>query len=74
MPQAPKKLQDKFPDYDREALEVLRINFIVARGGIIRPKKDGYAPTDRENDAIDYLFLEWDYAYIPVPEKSANGI
>jgi NTP pyrophosphatase (non-canonical NTP hydrolase) len=25
----------------------------------------GYVPTDREQEAIDYLFLEWDYGYDP---------
>lgn len=37
MPQAPQELRDKFPEWDGEALDVLRANFNVDRGGCIHP-------------------------------------
>lgn len=64
MPQATDELRDKFPDYDGEALEVIKEHFTVDRTGIIRKKDPNYDPTEREWDAIDYLFQEWDYGYI----------
>ena len=70
MPQAPDELREKFPDGDGEAWEVLEANFVDNRG-LISPKQKGYTPTDRENEAIDYLWLEWDYAYTPDPQVSS---
>jgi hypothetical protein len=69
MPQASDELRAKFPGWDDEALAVLEENFTENRG-VIRPKTAGYVPTDREKDAIDYLFQEWDYEYQPVPEQN----
>jgi hypothetical protein len=69
MPQASDELRAKFPGWDDEALAVLEENFTENRG-VIRPKTVGYVPTDREKDAIDYLFQEWDYEYQPVPEQN----
>ena len=60
MPQAPNELRAKFED-DRVAWDVLKDNFIDHRG-LIKPKP-GYVPNDRDFEAIDYLVLEWDYAY-----------
>lgn len=63
MPQAPDRLRTKFAD-DGTALRVIAVNF-VDKKGVISPKVKGYKPTKREQDAIDYLWLEWDYAYDP---------
>lgn len=62
MPQAPQYLRDEFAD-DGVALEVIAENFTVTRG-LIQKKSYGYIPTPKENHAIDYLWLEWDYAYL----------
>ena len=69
MPQATDELRAKFPGWDGEALDVIRENFTVNRGGLIYPKVKGYKPTQREDEAIDYLFQEWDYAYSPDGEE-----
>lgn len=65
MPQATPELAAKFPGGDTEALQVIKANFVVPRGFVIHPKVKGYKPTEREDDAIDYLFHEWDYGYDP---------
>jgi hypothetical protein len=63
MPQATPELQAKFPGGDAEAWGVLRENF-RDDCGMIRPKDPKYRPTtDREWEAINYLFHEWDYGY-----------
>jgi len=62
MPQASPALRKKFPGSDAQALKVLQANFVDQKG-VIAPKRKGYTPTPRENDAIAYLFHEWDYAY-----------
>ena len=62
MPQATKELRAKFPGHDAEALEVIAANFVEWKG-YIRKKDPLYQPTQREWDAIDYLFQEWDYCY-----------
>lgn len=62
MPQASQELRDKFPGDDQEALHVIENNFTVDKGFVIRPKTAGYKPTEREDDALDYLFHEWDFA------------
>jgi hypothetical protein len=68
MPQASNELRAKFPGDDAEALEVLSQNFTEERG-VIRPKQKNYTPTQRENEAIDYLFHEWDYVYEVEPKE-----
>jgi hypothetical protein len=62
MPSAPEELKRKFPNGEQEALSVLSFNFDI-RKGIIMSKYSTHKPTHRELDAIDYLFLEWDYVY-----------
>lgn len=62
MPQASQELRDKFPDGDAEAHDVLEQNF-VERAGVYRRKNNTYTPTRREEEALDYLFHEWDYCY-----------
>lgn len=66
MPQATEELRAKFPGDDQEAFAVLEANFNTSRGGMITPKVLGYKPTEREDEALDYLFHEWDYGYSPV--------
>jgi hypothetical protein len=65
MPQASDELRAKFPGHDQEAFDVIDANFFTSRGGIIHPKKKGYAMTVREGEAIDYLCDEWDYGFTP---------
>ena len=65
MPQASEELRSKFPGGDGEALDVIDKNFVVPKGFVIHPKVKGYKPTKREDDALDYLFHEWDYGYTP---------
>ena len=60
MPQAPGYLQAMFKD-DADAWRHLS-NFYDDHG-VIRPKIAGTVPTEKQIDAIDYLWLEWDYAY-----------
>lgn len=62
MPQAPQYLRDLFDD-DREAWDVLKGKFKAPRG-VISPNP-GHVPTVPELLAVDYLCLEWDYAYEP---------
>lgn len=67
MPQAPEELRAKFSGGDGEALDILRENYVVDCSGVIHPKTKDYQPTKRENEAIDYLWLEWDYGYASEP-------
>lgn len=74
MPSAPEWLCEKFPGGDAEALGILDANFTVRRDGLIHPQVTGYKPTRREGEAIDYLFMEWDYAYgVAAPEPTEKG-
>ena len=61
MPQATSELQAKFPGCDTEALDVLGDDVTIVRG-VIRPKQ-GVILTQRQYDAVEYLFQEWDYAF-----------
>lgn len=64
-PQATPELRAKFPGGDSEAMEVLKLNFEWGepKPFIIRKKNPNYEPTQREWDAVDYLFHEWDWGY-----------
>lgn len=73
MPQATEELRAKFPGYDAEALEVLKENFVVDKKWIIHPRAAGYTMTQREDDAIEYLFEEWDFGYDPAPVYQCIG-
>lgn len=64
MPQASEALRAKFPGHDEEAWNVLKENF-SEKAGMIFPTVVGYTPTEREDEALDYLFYEWDYGYSP---------
>ena len=64
MPQAPQWLRDKFPGDDQEALAILDANF-TEKAGIFRRKDPTYIPTEREDEALNYMFQEWEYGYEP---------
>lgn len=68
MPQANEALRSKWHGKDCDGAlafdKIGSINFIWARGGIIRPVV-GYTPNAEELSAIDYLCQEWDYGYDP---------
>jgi hypothetical protein len=61
MPQASDELRAQFDD-DNIAWMVLQTNYAEHRF-LIYPKVLGYEGTKKENDAIDYLCSEWDWAY-----------
>lgn len=62
MPQGPPELHARFGDDSNAIQLLLSHNFTIDQQFIIRPP-EGYIPTDEDNDAIDYLVLEWDYGY-----------
>lgn len=62
MPQASEELRAQFID-DVDAFECIKENFKVERNGLIVQKDPSYKPSTREQAAISYLVLEWDYAY-----------
>jgi hypothetical protein len=68
MPQASDALRAKFPGSDTEAFEVLE-PFCTIDKGHIRPKSVEHLArfTQREYDAVDYLFEEWDYGWNTEP-------
>jgi hypothetical protein len=72
MPQAPDELRAQFAD-DTSALEVIKANFSIARGGVIYPKSPGRPATEREMAAVDYLALEWDYGYQDAPPPDVGN-
>jgi hypothetical protein len=61
MPQATPELRARWSE--ETAMKQLLGNFIISRNGIIFPIP-GYQPTDNDLSAIEYLFQEWDYAYV----------
>lgn len=50
---------------EESALNILEENFEIKGGNIIRAKKVGYKPTDKENELIVFLFENYDYGFIP---------
>lgn len=66
MPQANERLRKKFND-DQAAFRVLGTNYRADRGGVIHRVDKTRKPTRVEEDALDYLFYEWDYCYEPRP-------
>lgn len=62
MPQAPQHLRDKFED-DGAAWAILDKHYYADKSGVIHPKDSNRTPTPEEGDALDYLWLEWDYGY-----------
>jgi hypothetical protein len=71
MPQAPQYLREMF-DGDAAAYKVLAANFSISRGGVIYPNDPTYIPTEAESNAIDYLWLEWDYCYSPTGQDTKD--
>lgn len=62
MPQASKEVVDNFKGNQKDAFDVLDLNFRESRG-YFYPKVEGYEPTDKETWALRYLVEEWDYGY-----------
>lgn len=69
MPQASDELRAKF-DGPEEAWKKLEL-FCVNIEGVIRPKSEVDEQIVRADvdlqDAIEYLWREWDYGYLPYP-------
>lgn len=65
MPSAPQWLRDKFPGFDTEALDLLHdAGYRQTRGGCwLKPSLD-HVPTERENEALDFMFYEFDFGDI----------
>lgn len=62
MPSGPPELHEKFGD-DSNAWSVLfRAGYTDDRGMIVPPDEE-HRPTEEEREAIEYLILEWDYAW-----------
>lgn len=61
MPQAPKYLTDKFED-DCAAWDILDKGGFKERSFIIY-HPEARKPNKEENEAIDYLIMEWDWDY-----------
>lgn len=70
MPSGPAHLHERFGD-DWTAWLYLRRRGFTADKGVVSPPWRGHTVTEGESDAIDYLFMEWDWAYLPdrAPEK-----
>lgn len=66
MPQGPSHLHEKFGE-PHVALAVLLSTRFSLSGGVISPRVQDMVVSDEEGDAIDYLVMEWDYAYNPLP-------
>ncbi len=62
MPSAPPYLQEMF-DNDSVALAIIGEHYSVGKGFVIRPRTPGYKATTQEEHALDYLWLEWDFAF-----------
>ena len=71
MPTGPERLRAKFSTPEA-ALAVLGDRY-TCRKGLIRPTVAGRAETAEEKDAIDYLWLEWDYASSPYVSDDEPG-
>lgn len=61
MPQASDKLRAKFPGIDAQAIKELEEAGYKLTREFTWVKPTSHKITDRENDALDYLFHEWDY-------------
>ena len=60
MPQASKELRSKFPDGMTQAIELLYSHgFFMVNWKWQGPK--GYVMTKEDEDALQYLFEEWDF-------------
>lgn len=72
MPQGPARLHQLFGDDGTAWAYLKRRGFIIQSPfmGRIIPPYLGYKITSREEDAIDYLFMEWDWVYDPLGAPS----
>ena len=69
MPSAPKELQDKitarFGSIDvLGPLDFLKSRGFTERAGLIMPPSAEHKVSQDEGDCIDFLFQEWDFAYV----------
>lgn len=75
MPQGPAHLHRLFGD-DGNAWYYLQLRGFTHSKGIIAPPHRHHRLTQMEENAVDYLFMEWDWAYAPTratetpPERS----
>lgn len=61
-PQAPDDMRARWPGWDAEAIAFLeQRGWKRVRNWQWAPPTAGYIPSPREIDALDYLFLEWDW-------------
>lgn len=74
MPSGPAHLHLRFGDDWTAWMYLKRRGFTHSRF-IVKPPFRGYKITKGESDAIDYLWLEWDWAYAPslAPETPPEG-
>ena len=54
---------------EREALDILK-DFDCVSGVFTEPK--GHEVTATESEALDYLWAEWDYGYVPQEHKNGS--
>lgn len=64
MPSGPAHLHIRYVD-DSVAWRYLKRRGFTERRFIIRPPHANHKLTGGESDAIDYLWMEWDWAYAP---------
>lgn len=63
MPSGPPELHAYFQN-DTNAMNLLLSHgYTCSKDFIIRPPNKKHISTSKENDAIDYLVLEWDYGF-----------
>lgn len=65
MPSGPAYLHRMFGDDWVAWTYLRRRGFFRVQGGIIVPPYQGYKPNQREENALGYLFMEWDWCYEP---------
>lgn len=70
MPSGPAHLHERYVD-DSVAWTYLRRRGFTQTRFVVAPPYRGYKLTKGESDAIDYLWMEWDWAYAPTeaPER-----
>ena len=64
MPSGPAHLHKRYVD-DDVAWQYLRRRGFTRRRGVIAPPYRGHRLSKGESDAIDYLWMEWDWSYAP---------
>lgn len=62
MPQAPSMLRDLWRSDDNAIRFLQKADYRFTRDGRVLKPTPEHKPTLMENSAMDYLFMEWDYA------------